>query len=134
MSRLNKFQFAVLVGVLAASGTQPSSAQEYMGMPDIGAGRAAFRINCASCHSLEAGKVEKGPSLNGVYGRRIASEGNFAYSEPLRRMNDTWTESTLTTYLRDPFDMGTDVNMIIHGIKDDRMSADLIGFLKHEAK
>ena len=131
-----KTKSAILAFVLTCGIATMTSAQESEtpGTPDINAGRAAFNISCRSCDSLRAGEVMTGPSLSGLYGRRAASESNFSYSELLRKLNAVWTEDTLDTYLRNPFNMGLQVNMIIHGIVDVKILADLIGFLKHNAR
>ena len=131
---MSNHSWAFAVAFVATIATPVAAQDEFMGRTDIGAGRAAFRIHCASCHSLEAGKTIKGPSLKGVYGRAIGSDRSFAYSSALRDRKGAWTEPTLNTYLRDPFEMGTDVNMVVHGMTDDRMRGDVIAFLKFEAK
>jgi cytochrome c len=128
---------AASLGAIAALGLGAVAAQEYedsFGRGDINAGRASFNIECRSCHSLNAGQPGRGPSLLGIYGRRAGSDPGFAYSDPLKTARFTWTDETLNTYLRDPFSMGTQVNMIIHGIRDPQKRADLIAFLKHDAK
>jgi cytochrome c len=58
----------------------------------------------------------------------------FAYSQQLLASKVVWSDDTLNTYLRNPFNMGTQINMIIHGIRDPQERADLIAFLRHEAK
>jgi|GEM_PF-2628921 len=125
-------------GLLAATMfcSSPSQAQqdEVSGWPDINAGRAAYNIECRSCHSLKVGQADRGPSLLGIYGRVAGGDPAFVYSEQLRESKVVWTEETLNTYLRNPFEMGTQVNMIIHGIRDPKERADLIAFLKHEAR
>ncbi|MSO97356.1 MAG: c-type cytochrome [Rhodospirillaceae bacterium] len=91
-------------------------------------------MSCSSCHSLKPREEGKGPSLAGVFGRRAGTDPAFAYSERLRDSKVIWIESTLDTYLDDPFNLGTQINMMIHGIRDDQVRADLIEFLKYSAR
>jgi cytochrome c len=52
---------------------------------------------CAICHALDPGDHSRaGPSLHGLFGRRIASVEGFAFSEPLRAMDIIWTPQTLS--------------------------------------
>lgn len=134
MINLKRTLFDAVYGLAVLVMAMPSSAQELNGMPDINAGRSAFNLECASCHSLDAGKVLKGPSLKAVYGRRVASESGFAYSAALTKQKGVWTEDTLDNYLRNPTSLGTGVNMVTHGLVDTKMRQDVIGFLKHNAR
>lgn len=66
--------------------------------PDPGDSRGAqvWRA-CAVCHTLtpdDAGRA--GPSLHGLFGRRIATAPGFAYSDALRRLDIVWTPDTLS--------------------------------------
>jgi cytochrome c2 len=123
-----------LVGTLFTAGAAAAQEREAPGWADIDAGRVAFNLECRSCHSLKRGETVKGPSLAGVYGRRAGSEPTYDYSDQLKNAKIVWTEETLDTYLSNPFNMGTQVNMIIHGLRDQKMRTDLIAFLKHNAK
>jgi len=65
-------------------------------------GAEVFRA-CVACHTLKSGEGERaGPSLAGVFGRRIASAPNYRYSEPLRNMDIVWNERTIAEL----FDVG----------------------------
>ena len=58
---------------------------------------------CAVCHTLtpdDAGRA--GPSLHGLFGRRIATAPGYDYSDALRRLDIVWTPDTLS----DLFDKG----------------------------
>jgi cytochrome c len=54
-------------------------------------GAEVFR-HCVACHTLSPGEGNKaGPSLAGIFGRRIASLPGYHYSEALKHMNIVWT-------------------------------------------
>ena len=51
---------------------------------------------CAVCHSLTPdGGNRAGPSLHGIFGRRIGTLPGFDYSEALRGMSIVWTPETV---------------------------------------
>lgn len=52
---------------------------------------------CAICHSLAPGDHSRaGPSLHGLFGRRIASVEGFSFSPALRELSIIWTPETLS--------------------------------------
>jgi cytochrome c2 len=58
---------------------------------------------CTGCHSLERkNQFYWAPTLNGIYGAKIAGEAFQNYSEALKLKNGTWDDATLTAFLRDP--------------------------------
>lgn len=51
---------------------------------------------CAACHALTPGDGNRaGPTLHGVFGRRIATAADYNFSEPLRRMDIVWTPESV---------------------------------------
>jgi cytochrome c len=67
-------------------------------------GAEVFRA-CALCHSLTPDDGNRaGPSLHGVFGRRIATAENYDYSTALRRMDIVWTPETVSEL----FEVGPD--------------------------
>lgn len=51
---------------------------------------------CAVCHTLDPDDGGRaGPTLHGVFGRRIATAPGYAYSEALRALDIVWTETTV---------------------------------------
>jgi cytochrome c len=51
---------------------------------------------CAACHTLTPdGGNRAGPTLHGVFGRRIATAPGYNYSEPLKRLDIVWTPETV---------------------------------------
>ncbi len=51
---------------------------------------------CISCHALTPDEGEKaGPSLAGIFGRKIATLPGYRYSDALKRMDIVWTPETV---------------------------------------
>jgi cytochrome c len=58
-------------------------------------GAEIFRA-CVACHTLsEKDKARAGPTLAGLFGRRIASLPNYRFSDALKGMNIVWTPDTV---------------------------------------
>ncbi len=67
-------------------------------------GAAVFAQKCAGCHKSGAKSTPSGPSLQGVFGRPIASLGDFPYSPGLKaKAGGKWTQANLTAFLTSPF-------------------------------
>ncbi len=59
-------------------------------------GAEVFRA-CAACHTLTAdGGNRAGPTLHGLFGRRIASVPDYPYSPGLKELDIVWNAETLT--------------------------------------
>ena len=51
---------------------------------------------CAVCHTLTPDDGNRaGPSLHGIFGRRIATAPGYSYSDALMALDITWTEETV---------------------------------------
>ena len=58
-------------------------------------GAQVFRA-CVACHTLSPDEGNKaGPSLAGIFGRKIASLPGYHYSDALKHMNIVWTPETV---------------------------------------
>lgn len=58
-------------------------------------GAQVFRA-CVACHTLSPDEGNKaGPSLHGIFGRKIASLPGYRYSNALKHMNIVWTPETV---------------------------------------
>ncbi|WP_144184284.1 c-type cytochrome [Elioraea rosea] len=58
-------------------------------------GARVFRA-CAACHTLSGDSANRaGPTLAGLFGRRIATVPDYRYSEPLKGMDIVWTRETV---------------------------------------
>ncbi len=59
-------------------------------------GAQVFRA-CQACHSVTPdGGNRAGPTLHGVFGRRIASLPGYVFSEPLTRLEIVWSAETIS--------------------------------------
>jgi cytochrome c len=63
---------------------------------DTERGAQVFRA-CAACHTLTPdGGNRAGPTLHGVFGRRIASAPGYNFSAPLTKMDIIWSAETIS--------------------------------------
>lgn len=75
-------------GVADAPG---DSLAAYAGDP----GAEVFRA-CVACHALTSGEPDKaGPSLAGIFGRRIATLPGYNFSPALKKLDIVWTPETV---------------------------------------
>jgi cytochrome c len=59
-------------------------------------GAEVFRA-CVACHSLGAEQANRaGPTLAGIFGRRIATLPGYHFSEALKRLDIVWTPETVS--------------------------------------
>jgi cytochrome c len=59
-------------------------------------GAQVFRA-CVACHTLKAGEGPRaGPTLAGIFGRRIATLPGYNYSSALKQLDIVWTRETVS--------------------------------------
>lgn len=59
-------------------------------------GAEIFRA-CVACHTLTPDQGNKaGPTLSGIFGRRIATLPGYNFSEPLKKLDIIWTPETVS--------------------------------------
>lgn len=82
---------------------------------DVEAGKAAFRQQCALCHTAEPGDSggAQGPSLHGIFGKPAASNPAFTYTQALRNSKLTWDAATLDRFLTEPTSVVPGTSMVI---------------------
>jgi len=86
---------------------------------------------CVACHSLEPDLNLSGPSLAGIWNRKAGSLASFPrYSDVLKNSKQVWNEKSLDPWLRNPQTMMPGNFMSFAGLKDDKVRADLIAYLK----
>jgi cytochrome c len=124
---MNKFPIVVLVTIASLSSTLGAPGNASRGGQD-------FRA-CAPCHSLETDRNMTGPSLANLWGRKAASLPSFErYSDALKSSGIIWDDRALDGWLADPQRMVPDNDMPFEGIKDARVRADLLAFLKEATR
>ena len=96
---------------------------------DAGRGEQLF-VECASCHTLEKGVHNVGPSLNGLFQRKAGSFDDFRYSPAMKRANITWTADELDKFIADPQTVVPANRMPYAGMTNATDRADLIAYLQ----
>jgi cytochrome c len=91
-------------------------------------------LECATCHTLQQGVNNVGPSLYGVLGRKAGEIPDFRYSPAMKRSGVTWTAQTLDTFIADPQKEVPGNRMPFAGMPDAGDRADLIAYLTKAAK
>lgn len=121
---------ALRLSVLAASMlllAQPAAAQ------NAADGQRVFN-QCRACHTVDqGGRNGVGPNLHGMFDRKAGSVSAFRYSAPMKARGEaglTWTDETLSAYLRNPRDYIPGGSMAFAGLRNDQQLADLIAYLR----
>jgi cytochrome c len=74
------------------AGAPEDSLAAYAGDP----GAQVFRA-CVACHTLHADEgIRAGPTLAGIFGRRIATLPGYNFSPALKKLDIVWTPATLS--------------------------------------
>jgi cytochrome c len=86
---------------------------------------------CVACHTLTPDQSNKaGPTLAGLFGRRIATLPGYNFSEPLKRLDIVWTPETVARLFEigpAAYTPGTKMPEQVIGSQDDRTA--LVRFL-----
>lgn len=98
----------------------------------IAAGELQFARKCSVCHTVQAdGRNRAGPTLHGVFGRRIGTLAGYPYSEALRKLDIVWTPETIGKLFQlgpDEFTPGS--KMPLQKMTDAAQRAALIAYLE----
>jgi cytochrome c2 len=100
---------------------------------DAARGEKRFE-ECATCHTLERGVNNVGPSLFGVFERKAGEVPDFRYSPAMKRSGITWTPQALDTFIADPQKQVPANRMPYAGLLDAGDRADLIAYLLKASK
>jgi cytochrome c len=96
---------------------------------DAAKGKRVF-AQCMTCHSVQEGKNNVGPSLYQVVGRHTGSVEGFKYSDANKNKDIVWTEENLFTYLEKPQAFIPGTIMTFPGLRNPQDRADVIAYLK----
>ena len=98
-------------------------------------GADIFRA-CVACHTLSPDQGNKaGPTLSGIFGRRIATLPGYNFSEPLKKLDIVWTPETVSKLFEigpAAYTPGTKMPEQIIGSDDDRKA--LVQFLERATR
>jgi cytochrome c len=119
----------VLMGALALLAAAGAARAE----GDAARGEKRFE-ECATCHTLERGVNNVGPSLFGLFGRKAGEIADFRYSPALKKSGITWTPQTLDSFIADPQKEVPGNRMPFAGMPDVGDRADLIAYLQKATK
>ena len=89
---------------------------------------------CTACHGLNDWEATfRGPNLDGVVGRRVASETGFDYSAAMRAFGGRWTRERFSAFLADPQGVVPGTSMQFPGLRDSAQIARVIDYLEQLA-
>lgn len=95
-------------------------------------GQRQFARKCSVCHTLTPSSARRaGPTLYGVFGRKVGEVADYPYSPELLEMDLVWNEDSIDRLFRDGPDVVTPGSkMPIQRIKAQKDRDDLISYLK----
>lgn len=98
-------------------------------------GAEVFRA-CIACHTLNPDQGNRaGPTLSGLFGRRIATLPGYNFSEPLKKLDIVWTADTVSKLFEvgpAAYTPGTKMPEQVIASEDDRKA--LVRFLERATK
>ena len=99
---------------------------------DISLGQREFARKCSICHTLSPSDANRaGPTLYGVFGRRIASLPGYPYSQALKSMNIVWNAETIEKLFElGPHNFTPGSKMPLQRITDTKKRKALVSYLK----
>ena len=99
-------------------------------------GQKQFARKCSVCHTLTpSSKRRAGPTLYGVFGRKVGAVEDYPYSQELLDMELVWNEDTIDLLFKEGPDVVTPGSkMPVQRIKGEQDRADLISYLTRATK
>ncbi|ASK89339.1 c-type cytochrome [Sphingorhabdus sp. SMR4y] len=98
--------------------------------PQAVPGKMLF-MQCAACHSLDAGGPHKtGPNLHNIVGRQAGAAEGYKYSKAMAAVDKIWTREELDQFLAKPSATVPGNIMAFAGIPDAEKRQQLIDYLE----
>lgn len=100
---------------------------------NVAAGKVAFSVNCAGCHSVTSAGAGIGPSLAGVVGRKAGTSGGYAYSLAMSNSEVIWTPENIGKHLEKPKELipGNRMgNLFPGGVQDAKQRENIVAYLE----
>lgn len=97
---------------------------------DAAKGKRVF-AQCMTCHSVQEGRNNVGPSLYQIVGRESGTIPGFKYSAANQNSDVVWTEENLFNYLENPQAYIPGTIMAFPGLRNPQDRADVIAYLKN---
>ena len=89
-------------GTLAAQEAATFSRDDLVNA-DYARGRLAFQQRCSACHTLAADSGNlSGPNLYGMFGSKVGTRNEFAYSEAMKDSDVVWSPELVAEFSADP--------------------------------
>jgi cytochrome c len=127
MVALQALPLAAAAQAGAASATADAAAQ-------LAHGQRLF-MRCTACHDLAAGSAPKvGPSLHGLFGRRVASVPGFNYSDSLKSQRFEWDDEMLARWVESPVAVAPGTIMGFIGLPNPADRQALIAYLRQATR
>lgn len=99
---------------------------------DVDTGEREFARKCSVCHTLEKdGKFRAGPTLFGLFGRRVGTVPGYPYSDALKSADFVWNEETIDKLFDiGPHEYTPGSKMPLQRIRSPERRSALIAYLK----
>lgn len=89
---------------------------------------------CWTCHDITGEAAKLGPSLSGLFGRRVGSLAGYGYSDAFRAADFVWNEREISAFLADPQGFLPGTRMLSPGVRDREQRDELLFFLRHATR
>ena len=123
---------AALQALPLAAGAQASAAAD--DAAQVAHGQRLF-MRCTACHDVAAGSAPKvGPTLHGLFGRRVASLPGFSYSDSLKSQSFEWDDKMLARWVESPVAVAPGTIMGFIGLPNPADRQALIAYLRQATR
>jgi cytochrome c len=94
------------------------------------AGKVMFDHKCHVCHADGTKANAYGPTLQGVYGRKVGTVNGYAYSDAMKAAGFVWTEETLRAWMANNTGIVPGTRMRHVGVTDPAEQDFIIAYLR----